>query len=232
MIDSTFRRRHHSCVHTDCRDHVATITGLEFLHRYYAVYSMVTNDRFLVSMGCLYLGGKVADCPKSSRDIVLAGVSVLDKRKGATEERAKDKEWMDAAKKQITKAERALLYQTGFRFNNETVTESLLCMLQDEPIYSFLKNTLDGDDKLANFSQLCMHLSNQSAKIPLILQYKPPTIAATCVWMALKLLQVPDAILRVPKPWYMSYGAKNGDLDDISNQIISTVLNDASMKKE
>jgi hypothetical protein len=212
-------------------DHVATITALEFLHRFYSEFSMVANDRFLVSMACLYLAGKVADCPKSSRDILLAGVSVIDKRSGAVEEKIKDKDWMDGARKQLVRAERALLYQTGFRFSKKTVPEALLVMLQDEKLYSFLKTTLQGDEMLANFSQLCIHLSNQSAKTTLALQYEPNAIAAACIWIVLKLLKVPDAVLRVPQPWYVSYGAKNGDLLDISNQIFDTLLHDARYSK-
>lgn len=212
-------------------DHVATITALGFLHRFYAEYSMATNDRFLMSMACLYLAGKVADCPKSSRDILLAGSSVLSKKQ-SVEEKARDKKWLDSARKQLIRAERALLYQTGFRCSSKTVTESLVLMLQDDKLYTFLKNTLKGDEQLANFSQLCIHLSNQSAKIPLILQYESHMIAAACVWMVLKLLRVPDAILRVPQPWYADYGVKTGDLADISNQLVGALLRDASRLEE
>lgn len=211
-------------------DHVATLTALGFLHRFYAEYSMATNDRFLMSMACLYLAGKVADSPKSSRDILLAGSSVLNGKQYVMD--AKDKHWLDGARNQLARAERALLYQTGFRFSSKTVTESLVLMLRDERLYTFLKSTLKDDEHLANFSQLCIHLSNQSAKIPLVLQYESNVIAAACVWMVLKVLKVPDAILRVPKPWYVEYGALNGDLQDISKQLVETLLRDAARLKE
>lgn len=207
-------------------DHLATLTALEFLHRFYAEYSMATNDRFLMSMACLYLAGKVADSPKSSRDILLAGSSVLKRNKHGIE--AHDKHWLDAARKQLVRAERALLYQTGFRFPNTSATGLVIPMLRDKKLYEFLKSTLKDDEKVSNFSQLCIHFSNQSAKIPLILQYEPSVIAAACIWMVMKMLKVPDAILRVPEPWYVQHGARNGDLLDISNQLINDLLRDAS----
>jgi cyclin T len=211
-------------------DHLATLTALEFLHRFYAEYSMATNDRFLMSMACLYLAGKVADSPKSSRDILLAGLSVLHTKRQVMD--AHDKRWLDSARKQLARAERALLYQTGFRFRNTSATGLVVPMLRDERLYGFLKSTLKDDEKVSNFSQLCIHFSNQSAKIPLILQYEPSVIAAACIWMVMKILKVPDAILRVPEPWYIQYGARNGDLQDIANQLTNDLLRDAARIQE
>jgi len=188
-----------------CRDHVATITALEFLHRFYAEFSMVTNDRFLISLACLYLAGKVADSPKSSRDIILAGLSCVESSKEAFEEKFRNREWIDAARQQLTKAERAILYQTGFRFGKMTVTEAVLHMLQDDPLLPFLRATFTDEERLSNFSQLCIHFSNQSAKIPLVIQYRAETIAGACIWMTLKLFKVDDVSLRDPKPWYCKY---------------------------
>lgn len=188
-----------------CRDHVATITALEFLHRFYAEYSMVTNDRFLISLACLYLAGKVADSPKSSRDIILSGLSCVESSKEAFLEKVRSREWVDAARQQLTKAERAILYQTGFRFSKMTVTEAVLHMLQDKPLLPFLRSTFTDEEKLSNFSQLCIHFSNQSAKIPLVVQYKAETIAGACIWMTLKLFKVDDTSLRDPRPWYCKY---------------------------
>ena len=74
-------------------DHTAVITALSFLHRFYGEYSVFKNDRFLVSMACVYLGGKVADCPKSSRDVLVSGFSVLNPNKKP------EKAWLEEARK-------------------------------------------------------------------------------------------------------------------------------------
>ena len=125
--------------------------------------------------------------------------------KESFEEKFRNREWIDAARQQLTKAERAILYQTGFRFGKMTVTEAVLHMLQDDPLLPFLRATFTDEERLSNFSQLCIHFSNQSAKIPLVIQYRAETIAGACIWMTLKLFKVDDVSLRDPKPWYCKY---------------------------
>lgn len=198
---------------TCCRDHTATLTALELLHRYYAQYSMVTNDRFLISMACLYLGGKIADSPKRSRDVIMMGVRAVEQIPEVAEAKIYDREWMDGARQQLVKAERALLYQTGFRFERMTVVEAVVHMLQDQPLKGFVDD-LD-DEKRGWFSTLCVSYANHSAKTPLILQYAVDSIASTCVWMAMKFMKLDTRMLTVPKPWYFMYHVSGKDLEGV-----------------
>jgi hypothetical protein len=207
-------------------DHTAIITALGFLHRFYAELSILKNDRFLVSMACMYLGGKVADCPKSSRDVLMAGFSVLHLKEKPT------KEWLEGARKKLVKAERVLLYLTGFKFPSKTANECMMNMLlKDERLNAFLKGTLAGDQELANFNRMCNTLVNSSAKIPLVLSHQPKTIAAACVWMVIKLLKLPDASLKTPRPWYAEY-ASAADLKTISEQLCSALVARAGEQEE
>jgi len=252
-------------------DHTAVVTAVSFLHRFYAEHSVFKNDRFAISMACLYLGGKVADSPKSSRDVLMAGFSVLYPKVRPT------KEWLDAARKKLVRAERVVLYQTGFKFASKTANQHMLDLLQERQLNSFLTSTLKGDAvKFFNLSNalvraccwvecrvLCGALSrdggrsddggrsqtplllvplshsfpsltrsrcqvNSSAKIPLIVEYHPKTIAAACVWFAMKLFKLPDGALNQPRPWYAQFATAE-DLKDISERLSSTLSEKAGL---
>lgn len=203
-------------------DHTAVITALSFLHRFYGEYSVFKNDRFLVSMACVYLGGKVADCPKSSRDVLVSGFSVLNPNKKP------DKSWLEGARKKLVKAERVLLYQTGFKFSIKTANEHMMdILLKDERLGAFLKGTLGmGDQELAKFNRLSNTLVNSSAKIPLVVQHDPKAIAAACVWFVIKLLKLPDTDLNQPRPWYAAYTTAE-ELKEVSEQLSSALVRES-----
>jgi len=169
----------------------------------------------------------VADCPKSSRDVLMAGFAVLNVLNVHRAHQSKErptKDWLDGARKKLVSAERVLLYQTGCRFSGKTVNECLVHILRDERLYAFLKDSLPGDQELATFSRLCNTLSNSSARIPLVLQHDPRTIAATCVWIVLKLLKLPDERLAFrSRPWYLDHGCTAADLRCISEQLLPFV---------
>ena len=249
-------------------DHTAVVTAVSFLHRFYAENSVFKNDRFAISMACLYLGGKVADSPKSSRDVLMAGFSVLYPKERPT------KEWLDAARKKLVRAERVVLYQTGFKFASKTANQHMLDLLREKQLNSFLTSTLKGDAvKFFNLSNalvralflgrmsnveccavLCRGTEddpmtavarrprshsfpsltrsrcqvNSSAKIPLVVEYHPKTIAAACVWFAMKLFKLPDGALNQPRPWYAQFATAE-DLKDISERLSSTLSEKAGL---
>jgi hypothetical protein len=202
-------------------DHTAVITALSFLHRFYGEYSVFKNDRFLVSMACLYLGGKVADCPKSSRDVLVSGFSVLHPNKKP------EKTWLEEARKKLVVAERMVLYQLGFKFSIKTANEHMMdILLKDERLSSFLKGTLTGDQELAKFNRLSNTLVNSSAKIPLVVHYEPRTIAAVCVWFVIKMLKLPDTDLNQPRPWYAAYATAK-ELKEVSEQLSDALVRES-----
>lgn len=219
-------------------DHLAVVTALEFLHKFYAEYSMVTNDRFLIATACLYLGGKVADAPKACRDVIIACVDRLCTSREEGRRLWQDREWMEAARERVFLAERAILYQIGFRFSTTTAPEAVIHALLDQssPVgLLFTKHFADNLTARSQFSQTCMHLANQTAKIPLVLQYKAEAVAAACIWLGMKLFQVntaPLATAHYGKPWYTKFDLTNKDLESITAQISLSVVHDAEVAKE
>ena len=253
------------------RDHQGTVTAIEFLHRFYAANSMVTNDRFvsdpasssapappspkqthcplthtalstpdtppqLMSMACLYLAGKVADSPKSSRDVVVASIECISDDPAEASRRYQDREWLAAAREQVNRAERALLYHLGFRFGHTTVPATFISMLQVEPLVGFLATAFPDPATRTNFNHTCLHVCNQSCKVPLVLQYPPEAVAAACVWFVMKLYKLDTTPLRTVspgrQPWYAPYGLGPAELEIIASQLRDAVLGDVEMAEE
>jgi hypothetical protein len=210
-----------------CRGTLAQSTALEFFHRYYAERSLVTNDHLLMSMACLYLAGKVdSDAPKSSRDIVRAALDLVSTREDF-DRLIRDKEWVDAARRAVGKAERALLYQLGFRFEDTPAPGVVMEILKNPTITSFLDAcSPSGEPERVQIHNLAVWFAMASRSAPLVLQFPQTAIAAACVWVAIKMFAKDTTPLRTVyrgRPWYEQYGIKSQDLESIAAQIASLV---------
>lgn len=146
---------------------------------------------------------------------------------------------MDVARERINMAERAILYQLGFRFSWTTPQEHLIRMLGSDPssplLPYFIRYFGNDHDRRSRFNQICLHLTNQSSKIPLVLQYPTDAIAAACIWLGMKLLKVdtrPLSALYRGQPWYYKYDLKNTDLDAITEQISKSIVSDTAAAVE
>jgi len=182
----------------------------------------------------------VADTPKSSRDVIAACLDRVCIDKEESRRIWQDREWMEVARERINVAERAILYQLGFRFSWTTPQEHLIRMLCGSDSSSlllqyFIRHFGSDEDRRNRFNQICLHLTNQSSKIPLVLQYPTEAIAAACLWLGMKLLKVdtrPLSALYKGQPWYYKYGLENSDLDVITEQISKSIVSDTAAAVE
>jgi hypothetical protein len=199
-------------------------------------------------MACMYLGGKIADTPKASRDIIHKCVEHMC----ATPEEAfrllHDIEWMKQTRKAINDAERALLYQLGFRFSWMSALSHVIRILNDRTtaggigtfLNAYYEAQLGSEDNPYNqLSQIAVVFALESAKVPLALQYPTDAIAAVCIFMGMKFMKVnavPPALVepetRQAKQWYYAYGLENKDVDIIADQITGSVVADAKAAED
>ncbi len=238
-------------------DHVAAVTALELLHRFYAQRSMVANDRFAVAAGCLFLAGKVADTPKPAAAVAGAMLAAVVDDRAAAAACAGDRAWSAAAREAVYAAERALLQQTGFRFAATSAPEAAVGLLggggaaaaaaaaaaagaggAPPPTLARAAPALFGGDAAGarRFTRLAYHFANQSTKTPLCLAYPPPAVAAGCAWLALRALCADTAPLRADPslraaarggPWYAAFGLTATDLGVIAEAVLASVAEDA-----
>jgi hypothetical protein len=197
----------------------------------------------LMSMACIYLGAKLADFPKSSRDIIYGCVSAMCTPEESNRLR-NDSEWMKQTRQAINDAERALLYHLGFRFSWAPAPLTSLKLLSDNTsggIGTFLQGYFENrpEKERDQLTTLCYVLAIESAKVPLALQYPIEAIAAVCIWLGMKIMRlnaspppVRDSKTGQPKQWYHVYGLENEDIEVIAEQITASVVGDAEAAKE
>lgn len=188
-----------------------------------------------MSAACLYLAGKVADSPKGCTAVLGACLEAVTGDSEDAKRKVRDQEWLSAAREAVFRAERALLYQLGYRFSHASAPEAVIRLLlgkpdhdpldpkqqpPEPPLPRFLDATY-GPDKEARavFSRLAYHFANQSAKTLLCMQYEAVAVAAACIWLAMKMLRVDSGPLKNVhrgQPWYREYRLNPTDLDSES----------------
>lgn len=192
-----------------------------------------------MAMACMYLGAKIADSPKSCRDIIYGCVSMMCSTEEQSIKLRNDSEWMKQTRQAVNDAERALLYQLGFRFSWMSAPYIVARILSDKAsvmgafLNGYFENRSTGDE-ITQLSSVSLHLAYCSVKVPLILQYSQEAIAAACIWMGMKMMKVtadPPMLINSKtgevQSWYTSYGLQATDLDVIAEQITECILENA-----
>ncbi|EFN52825.1 hypothetical protein CHLNCDRAFT_138256 [Chlorella variabilis] len=186
-------------------DNIAIATGVVFLHTFYATKSLVRNDPFLMSVACLYLGGKVEDSPKSVRDVLMASCE-LRYRDGARRLQH-ERELYEGLREKVFQAERALLYALDFQFNVEQPFKPCLAMLSSEPLKSHREALLARDPKKAHLlAQFAINFVTDSGR----------QIAVACIWLAMKLLKEESHIYTDRgQLWWVAEGVQEAHLEGV-----------------
>ncbi|KAI3431759.1 hypothetical protein D9Q98_004801 [Chlorella vulgaris] len=207
-------------------DNFAVATAIMFLHRFYAQKSLVRNDPFLMSIACLYLGGKVEDSPKSVRDVLAAS---CDRHyKDAARRIANDRDQYEAMKEKVFVAERSLLYALDFDFNVQQPLKHWMRMLQSEPLKGHRSALSARDERKAQaWAQLSSTFVTDSLKTEACLLYSAGQIAAACIWLALKLLREDTHIYTLQgRLWWVAEGVTEEQLQGVEALLLPLYTTD------
>ncbi|KAL4439906.1 hypothetical protein ABPG75_002907 [Micractinium tetrahymenae] len=191
-------------------------TALVFFHKFYESKSLVRNDPFLMSVACLYLGGKVEDTPKSVRDVLVASCEL---RYGLESARriSHDKALYESLREKVFIAERALLYALDFDFAVQHAAKPLFEMWQKEPLCSFRQGLRDVQ-KEKQLVQLAYTLSNDCYKTEACLRFSGTALAAACIWLAMKLLKLDTHIYtEAGQLWWVAADVSEEDLEGVED---------------
>lgn len=203
-------------------DMVAVSTALIFLHRFYSQASLLRNERFVVSTACLYLAGKVEDCPKSLRDVLWVCYAHRYRAHPAAQKHFTDREFQEAARERVFAAERALLYGLGFDFDVGSPPVTLVQLFKEEPLRALHTTLHRTNAPLAHYLITCAYnMCNDSLKTRLCLQFSALQVAGACTWMSLKLLRLNTRLLDARgQLWWEGLGLRPHHLDEISRQLV------------
>ncbi|KAL6780873.1 hypothetical protein ACKKBG_A08810 [Auxenochlorella protothecoides x Auxenochlorella symbiontica] len=201
-------------------DHVAMGTAVVIFHRYYATHSFLLNDKFLIAMACLYLGGKLEDTPKSARDVItaccmrrygpeVAGLSL------------RNHDFLTAARERLFLAERAVLYALRFDVAIEHPFGTMLAALRMPALTRVWQEWGQAHPGSVSFQQMCINLLNDSYKLPLCLMFPACHVALACIWTVMKVLRIPTRLSDDGvTPWWQEHGMQHEDLKEISCMLL------------
>lgn len=199
-------------------DITGVYTALVFFHKFYEAKSLVRNDPFLMSVACLYLGGKVEDTPKSVRDVLVASCELrygLEAARRITH----DKALYESMREKVFIAERALLYALDFEFSVQHAAKPLFNMWRQEPLISFRQGLRDAQ-KDKQLAQLAYSLSNDCYKTEACLRFSGVALAAACIWLAMKLLKQDTHVYTEDgQLWWVAAGVTEEDLEGVEDYL-------------
>lgn len=203
------------------------IASADFLcHRFFAIRSMSSNDVLVVATACLFTAAKISDYPKALRDVCQHMWQCRYRGKIAIFNQVKDREWQDAFRAAVLKAERAMLYVIGFDLGVPLPYKETL-----DIVHSLKLHTAHPE-----LPQTAWNLVMASLQTTLGLQYPSHLIAAGAIYTALKLHQVTLAPLPGDyRQWYQRspIDADAAKLEDITMQLLDALgkLRSTTMKR-
>lgn len=188
-------------------------------HRFFAVRSMKRNDKFIIATACLFLSGKVDDCPRPLNEVIRVFFNLRYKNNEQYRARLKDPNFLEEFREQVLTAERAVLYAVGFNFNVEQPHSYSIKLLQQLNVLGLAPPGHSSSPLLAKLPQITTNFVNDSLRNTLTLQYKAETLAKGAIYVAAKLLK-----LKLPQfekaTFCETWNISQQELDDINAQLL------------
>lgn len=219
--------------------HIVLSTAIIYMHRYFALKSMLKTDIWLMGLAALFTASKSENLPLPLDHIIAAVLRVrrngelvvnsfkppLNKRlarvRSSPERQRLLRDW-------VLTAERALLYTLGFKFMVLHPHTTVLNVASKYKLESFMISR-PGMPKpeVPVVPQCAVETLNIVSSTTLSLQYKPETLGIACLEFALRELAKtsPPRVKRVPllqtgQHWWEEAGATAAEIQDIHSQIL------------
>lgn len=187
---------------------VAISTSMVFFHRFYAVHSFETHDRFEVAVACILLAAKTEESPKklisviqecfrlknlsAKRKTLLPGTSNSIDGKTSVDQQGfldiKCEEFV-RLKEKILLLERVILHTIGFELSIDHpykyLVEQIKKMVPSRQLQCINPNQGSKQENIMNnLVQNAMNFANDSMHTSLCLQFPSKTIAHACCYMS------------------------------------------------
>lgn len=205
-------------------------TAAILCHRFFAVRSMKRNDKFIIATACLFLSGKVDDCPRQLNEVIRVFFNLRYKNNEQYRARLKDTKFLEEFREQVLTAERAILYAVGFDFNVEQPHNFSIALLKQMNVLSSSGHSGAGGSQEAKLPQITTNFVNDSLRNTLTLQYKAETLAKGAIYVAAKLLKL--KLPQFDKATYCeTWNMNPQELDDINVQLLENYETSAAPPK-
>lgn len=196
-----------------------TATAVVYFHRFYMIHSFSTFPRYVTSLSCLFLAGKVEETPKKCEELIKMAEKILP-------ENEFEKFGPDPRDK-VLRLEKMIL-QT-IRFN----------LLVEHP-YEFISkyiHYLKGDKhKIQKVLEMAWTFVNDSLCTTLCIQWEPEIVAISMIYLAAKLskYEIVDWVGKVNGQRWWDMFVQNLTMDlmeDICHQVLDLYSQNESEHK-
>jgi hypothetical protein len=179
-------------------------SAITFCHHFYLARTMQQNDPMLVALAAVFLASKSENHGSARLQQIIGWffkIKYAKDKEMATKMFAmmsnpQQNEWLRDI---VLKAERALLYVLGFRFQVDQPTAKLLQFATKYKLDSFYKVTLPNGPKL---SQLAANFLNDMWETTLSLRHPANFLAAGALYCAIKITKTDVPLQEGGKSWY------------------------------
>eukprot|EP00884_Botryococcus_braunii_P019213 jgi/Botrbrau1/5976/Bobra.104_1s0007.2 len=201
-------------------------TAIMFCHRYYAVKSMVKNDRFIMATASLFLAGKADETPKALRDVMKACFEVRYSRRPKELEKLADAGVMDLLRERIVVGERALVYAINFDFNVRHPYKVAMQVIDHFKLH--ILPDLPPDVKL---QQVVWNMINDSYRSLLALEYTAEDLGVALTFFALQLLRVRPPLIGNMQ-WWDTLGVSANTIGEIGDAMVDLYQNSQKLMEQ
>lgn len=176
--------------------HEVGCTATMYTHRFYMSHTMQQNEKMVIAMAAIYLACKSENHPRSLNDVLIASFKIKYLKDAQMCQMLQDEQQKQWLRDLVLKAERCLLYTTGFRFTVVHPYGKFLELVTKFKLDSFHRPHGGG-----TLSQVAANFLNDSYKTTVHLRYPPVFIAVGALYTAIKLARV-EVPLIDGQPWY------------------------------
>ena len=165
-------------------------TACVYLHRFYMFESFERYDRFVMSVGCLYLAGKAEECQRDTKSLAQGYITYMNSRSASKEMKspAAPVADIDVVREQIVRAEAMLLQTLFFEVEVQHPYGDCVHMIQ-----SMLKGEKE-TKILRALNQDAVNFINDSYSTTICLRHRSQAIAAAALALALVHLDLKPCV--------------------------------------
>ena len=178
------------CANALSMPQVATSTAWLFFHRFFIRQSFKSNDRFLLGSTCLFLAGKVSECPHSLNAIVRTHYQI--RKRIDMESTTGD---FIKTRQKIIALERILLHTMAFDL--VVILPHIFMQFWVDEIVKCIPPSFRQNDDAKALKQHAWNFINDASATSIVLQFDPKAIAFAAVYLSVLYAGLPDeAIVR------------------------------------
>lgn len=180
-----------------------------YVHRFYAVASLLDHGILKIAKGCLFLASKVAEEPRKIKHIVNVFHHLLDPKSEPIQ--LFSNEYYQQRQSVVT-SETLILHAMSYQVSNVQLPHAMLVCYINQVL------SIDNQDTKKQVSKQAWSYVNDSMRLNVCICYQPHTIACAALFMALKDFKVSMRTASIK--WYEFLDVSLEEIQNVSGTLL------------